>query len=166
MIVKVLGQDDDYKVSILLQAHELLTTQNLPMADLTEGQKTFLLCMVIQDLQKKGYNTKVDKRYFHKIMTIEPGAQLVLAPPFDSMGPALNWLSTYNDLSDPEEYVSILEEIGELYKEQEGIEGAVYTAIFHKPICGVKGYCAHITNNRIVILFWAFDDLITEDIEV
>ena len=50
MIVKVLGQDDDYKVSILLQAHELLTTQNLPMADLTEGQKTFLLCMVIQDL--------------------------------------------------------------------------------------------------------------------
>ncbi len=74
MIVKVLGQDDDYKVSILLQAHELLTSQNLPMIDLTEGQKTFLLCMVIQDLQKKGYNTKVDKRYFHKIMVIEPGA--------------------------------------------------------------------------------------------
>lgn len=166
MVVKVLGTDDNYKYSILLPVHELMVTHFLPSIELTEGERTFLLYMVLQDLKKKGYNVEVDKRYYYKIMVIEPGAQLLLVQPFEQIGLALNWLSTYNDLNDPDDYQNILEEIGELYKDAEGIEGAVYTAIFHTPIFKAKGYCAHITDKQITIMFWAFDDLITEDIEV
>lgn len=46
----------------------------------------------------------------------------------------------------------------------EGIEGIVYTAIFHTPIRNVKGYCAYITEKEIIILFWGFDDLKEKDI--
>lgn len=46
----------------------------------------------------------------------------------------------------------------------EGIEGIIYTAIFHTPIRNVKGYCAYITEKEIIILFWGFDDLKEKDI--
>ena len=76
---------------------------------------------------------------------------------------AINWLATYDSLDD-EDYLSILTEIKELYSDMEGIEGIVYTAIFHTPIRNVKGYCAYITEKEIIILFWGFDDLKEKDI--
>lgn len=79
---------------------------------------------------------------------------------------ALNWLATYDELSSEEDYLPILLEIKELYADKEDIEGVVYTAIFHTPIRGVKGYCAYITEKEIIVLFWGFDELIEGDISV
>lgn len=79
---------------------------------------------------------------------------------------AVNWLATYDELSPEEDYNAILTEIKELYSDMENIEGIVYTAIFHNPIRGVKGYCAYITEKEVLVLFWGFDDLIERDISV
>ena len=89
-----------------------------------------------------------------------------LAEPFDVFAVALNYLSIYDDLSNPDDYLEILEELKELYSEQEIIKGVVYTAIFHTPVRGVRGYCAHITEEKLRIVFWGFDDLIENDISV
>lgn len=144
----------------------LLVEQKTPMFDLTEGEKIILLALVKKQLREAGFKVDIPTEYFAQVPIIEPRTFIGLAEPFDVFAVALNYLSTYDDLSDPDDYLDMLEELKELYTESEGIKGVVYTAIFHTPVRGVKGYCAHITEDKLRVVFWGFDDLIENDISV
>lgn len=104
-------------------------------------------------------------KYFGIVPIIEPRTAVGFSPPYSIFQLAVNWLATYDDLDNPNEYKDILTEIKELYEDVPELKGSIYTAIFHQPIRGVRGYCAHITDEDIIILFWGFDDLIEENIE-
>lgn len=166
MKTKVLCDNEDYVVEIALAAHMLLVEQKTPMFDLTEGEKIILLALVKKQLREAGFKVDIPTEYFAQVPIIEPRTFIGLAEPFDVFAVALNYLSTYDDLSDPDDYLDMLEELKELYTESEGIKGVVYTAIFHTPVRGVKGYCAHITEDKLRVVFWGFDDLIENDISV
>lgn len=83
---------------------------------------------------------------------------LSLMQPFDVFETGLNWIASQNTLQQSEKYDDILNEIGQLYS-TEPLDGKIYTAIFHKPINDIKGYCAYIKETIIYVLMWGYEEI-------
>ena len=167
MKAKVIYSDENMKIGIQIGFHEALVGATSPLIPLTKQHKIVLMGMVRKWLFEQGHITDKTKFSISGLAPLlEPGTELFFDQPFDIFTTALNWLTTYNTLDNPDEYQQIVDEISGLYPPTENENEYLQVAIFHEELFGIKGYCAHIIDDECLILFWGFNDLIIEDFEV